>query len=92
MAYIYQTSTMGEAHIRVALVARGFADLLVHRVNSLGLAHGDALWFITKDKQLATSWLFFTSPGMADVKICFVDSYGEAGWQTPHSFKGRFGY
>jgi len=92
MARIYQSPSMGEAHIRVALVQeRGVADLLVHRVDSWGLARGDALWFITRDKQDATAWLFFTSLGMAEVKVCFVDNYGEAGWQTPHRLKGRFG-
>lgn len=92
MARVYQASSMGEAQIRVALVSeRGSADLLVYRVASWGLARGDALWFITKDKQDATAWLFFTSIGMADVKVCFVDSYGEAGWQNPHRCKGRFG-
>ena len=92
MARIYQAASMGEAHIRVALVnERGVADLLVHRVGSWGLARGDALWYITKDKQDATAWLFFTSLGMAQVKICFVDNYSEAGWQTPHRLKGRFG-
>jgi hypothetical protein len=92
MARVYQASSMGEAQVRVALVSeRGSADLLVHRVGSWGLAHGDTLWFITKDKQDATVWLFFTSIGMADVKVCFVDSYGEARWQKPHPCKGRFG-
>ena len=92
MARIYQTATMGEAQIRVALVQdRGTADLLVHRVNSWGLAHGDALWYITRDKQDATVWLFFTSQGMAEINICFVDNYSEAGWQKPHRCKGRLG-
>ena len=41
MARIYQAGTMGEAHIRIAIVAiREEADLLVHRVSSLGLASG----------------------------------------------------
>ena len=81
---------MGEAHIRVAIVSRGDADLLVHRVSSWGSAKGDALWFITRNKQDADFLIFFTSQGMADVKICFVDSYGEAGWQKESRFKGRF--
>lgn len=81
MARIYQTTNMGEAKLRVALVSQGEADLLVHRVSSWGLAHGDALWYITRDKQEATAWLYFTSVGMAQIKICFVDSYGSAGWQ-----------
>jgi hypothetical protein len=91
MARVYQTATMGEAHIRVAIVsAQGQADLLVHRVSSWGLARGDALWFITRDKQDATTWIYPCSIGMAEVKICFVDSYLEAGWVHPHRLKGRF--
>ena len=74
---------MGEADVRVALVERGSADLLVHRVVSLGLAHGDALWYITRDRQSATTRVCFVSQGMAQLKICFVDTYGEAGWQVP---------
>lgn len=92
MARIYQTSVMGEAHVRVAIVDnRGAADLLVHRVGSWGLAHGDDLWFITRNKQDATAWIFFTSQGFAQLNICFVDSWGEAGWQRPHRFRGRLG-
>ena len=43
MTTVYQTATMDEARVRVALVDRDNADLLVHRVGSRGLAHGDAL-------------------------------------------------
>lgn len=74
---------MGEADVRVAMVERGSADLLVHRVASLGLAHGDALWYITRDRQSATARVCFVPQGMAQLKICFVDTYGEAGWQVP---------
>lgn len=90
MARIYQAASMGEAHVRVAFVSRGDADLLVYRVPSRGLANGDACWFITRDRQDATCWIYAVSLGMADVKICFVDSYGEAGWQKESRFKGRF--
>lgn len=89
MARIYQTTYMGEAHIRVAIVSRGDADLLVYRAASWGLASGDAHWFITRNKQDADFLIFFTSPGMADLKICFVDSQGEAGWQKESRYKGR---
>jgi hypothetical protein len=82
MARIYQTASMGEAHLRVAIVERGQADLLVYRANSWGMAYGDARWFITNDKQDATTWIYFTSIGMAQIKICFVDAQGEAGWQV----------
>ncbi|KAF0815279.1 hypothetical protein IGB42_00360 [Andreprevotia sp. IGB-42] len=92
MARIYQSATPGEAHLRVAIVPeRGRADLLVHRVASQGLAHGDALWFITRDRQMASAWVYFTSPGMADLNICFVDNYSEAGWLKESRYKGRFG-
>lgn len=91
MARIYQASSMGEANIRVALVEKGEADLLVHRVSSWGLAFGDARWFITPNKQDASCSLYFTSQGMAQVKICFVDTFGEAGWQRESRYKGRFG-
>lgn len=92
MARIYQAATMGEAQLRVALVMeRGSADLLVHRVNTWGAASGDALWFVTANQQDATVWVFFTSIGMAQVKIFFVDNYGEAGWQKSSPYKGRFG-
>jgi hypothetical protein len=91
MARIYQAASMGEARVRVALVSRGEADLLVCRVNSWGMAYGDARWYITRDKQDATAWVYFTSIGLAQVKVCFVDGLGEAGWQREqHAFKGRF--
>ncbi len=92
MARIYQTSTMGEAGIKVGLVdARGQADLWVHRVSSWGLARGDERWFITDQRHDATAWVYFCSIGMAQVLVCFVDTYGEAGWRVPsHKFKGRF--
>lgn len=82
MPCVYQTTNMGEAHIRIALVDRGSADLLVHRVASRSMAHANALWYITRDRQEASVLACFTSQGMAQLKICFVDSYGEAGWQV----------
>jgi hypothetical protein len=93
MARIYQAPTMGEAHVRAALVsARGMADLLVHRVGTWGQAHGDGLWHITRDKQDATAWVHFCSIGMAEVRIFFVDNYSEAGWRNgSHRLRGRFG-
>lgn len=90
MARIYQTASIGEAQVRVAIVsARDQADLLVHRVGSQGLARGDALWFMTRDKQDATTWIYSCSVGMAEVKVCFVDNHAEAGWVKPHRLKGR---
>ncbi|HEX5126322.1 MAG TPA: DUF6150 family protein [Rhodocyclaceae bacterium] len=92
MARVYQAASMGEAQVRVAIVsARGQADLLVHRVSSWGLARGDALWFITHNKQDATVWIYPCSIGMAQVKICFVDNYSEAGWVRSHHLRSAFG-
>ena len=74
---------MGDAHLRVAVVeARGFADLLVKRVDSWGLGRGAARWYLCDDKQDAELYVFFCSPGMAQLKVCYVDAYGEAGWVT----------
>ena len=92
MARIYQTLDYGEARIRAAVVShRGKADLCVHRVSSWGLARGDALWYITSNKQDANLWVYFDSYGAAQLRICFVDTYGEAGWLRPHELKGRLG-
>ncbi len=91
MARIFQASTLGEAHVRACIVSdRSQADLLVHRVASWGLASGDHLWYITANKQDATCWVYFTSQGMAEIAICFVSSYAEAGWQKSHKLRGRF--
>ena len=95
MARIFQTASMGEATLRIALVAQGEADLLVHRVSSWGTAHGDALWYITRVRQDATTLVYFTSAGMAHIKICFVDSHSAAGWQERGQaalrYRGRLG-
>lgn len=92
MARVYQASSMGEAQLRVAIVDdRGQADLLVHRVTSWGMAHGDALWFVTRNKQDATVWIYPCSIGMADVRVCFVDNYSEAGWVRQSRFRSCFG-
>jgi hypothetical protein len=92
VARIYQVQQMGEAQVRVALVPdRGQADLWVRRVDSWGLAQGDARWFITRDRNDATAWVYFGSIGMAQVLVCFVETYGEAGWRVPeHPLRGRF--
>ena len=88
VARIYQTNNMGEADVRVAIVQRGNADLLVHRAASWGLATGDAQWFITRERQDATASVYFTAQGFAQLTICFVDQAGEAGWTRPHRLKG----
>jgi hypothetical protein len=90
MARIYQSLTAGDAQFKVALVhERSQADLLVYRVAARGLANGDSFWYITLEKQDATSWIYFTSMGMAEIKVFFVDTRGEAGWQTNHRLKSR---
>lgn len=93
MARIYQTFDYGEAQLRAAVVTdRGTADLWVHRVSSWGLARGDALWYITRDKQEANLWVYFDTFGAAQLRICFVDTYGEAGWRRAHPLKGRLAH
>lgn len=95
MARIFQVASVREADVRVELVTnRDEADLLVHRVNIRGLAHGDSLWLITKDRYDATSSIFMVSrelAQLAQLKVCFVDNYKDAGWVRPHRMQGRFG-
>jgi hypothetical protein len=82
---------MGEARVRVALVDRpGEADWWVYRVGSWGEASGDSYWYITRDKQDATAWVYFCSLGLAQVSVCFVSNRGEAGWRREHPLRGRF--
>lgn len=89
MARIFQTANLGQADVLVAIVPRGNADLLVHRVSSPGLARGDAWWYVCGDQQYATASVYFVSQGMAQLTISFVDRAVEAGWTRPHRMKGR---
>lgn len=91
MARIYHSSQMGDADVRVALVDEpGTADLRVHRVSSQGAASGDALWYITRDRDQSSARIFICSEGLAQIKVFFVSSIAEAGWQTQHRLMGRF--
>lgn len=36
-------------------------------------------------------WVYFGSIGFSQVRVCFVDSYAQAGWQRGHPLRGRFG-
>ena len=90
MARIFQTASLGEAHLRVALVNQpGEADLWVNIVSSWGWAAGEALWFICPSKQEANAWVYFGSIGMAQLKLAWVAHPGQAGWQVDHPLKGR---
>ena len=91
MARIYQTWCSGDAHVHAALVEDpGRADLLVYRVLSWGEAIGDAYWYITRNRQDASVCIYFDSIGMSEIRVCFVNTRGMAGWRTPHRLKGRF--
>lgn len=91
MAWVYQEGSFGGAQYRVALVLDpGRAELCVYRVSSPGLARGDAQWFITPDRQMAHTTIHLCSLGMAQLRICFVTTPGEAGWQVAsHPLMGR---
>lgn len=92
MAIIFQTLSIGDAHIRLAVVTDPFqADLWVYRVSSIKTAHGECYWFITPDKQDATCLVYFTSAGSAQVKVYFTSNYEDAGWQNESLFRGKFG-
>ena len=92
MTRIYQSPSMGDAQVRVAVVNNiGQADLLVHRVSCWGMARGGALWYITRNKQDAEVYIYPCSLGMAQLRVCFVGSYGQAGWiNTDHPLASKF--
>lgn len=80
MPRVYASPTMGDARILVALVSDlGQADLLVHRVGTWGLATRPWLWYMAP-KQDANLYVHFCSLGMAQLVVCYVDTYGQAGW------------
>lgn len=92
MANVFQTSTLGEANLRVAIVdTPGMADLWVHKVATMGLACGDALWFMTETKGEAKVWVYYCSIGMSQLKVCFVPTKGMAGWQNEHPLNDKIG-
>lgn len=91
MAWIYQTATMSEAHIRVAVVDQSDqADLCVYLASSIGQAVGDDIWFVDQSKQSARTWVYFTNQEMAQVKVCFVKDRIMAGWKNEHPLQGKF--
>lgn len=83
---IYQTANMGEAHLRVALTDNlGDADAAIYRAGSWGMAQGPYQIFITRNKADAEMYWYFTSRGMAQCVIKFVDRASEAGALTPRA-------
>lgn len=91
MTCVYQCSHMGQSHVRVAVVpSRGDADLLVHRVHNRGLATRGWFWYVTAEPAEAQVWVYFCTVGMADLKVCFVETFGEAGWMREHRLKSVF--
>lgn len=83
MTRVFQTLSMGDAHVCAALVRDpGQADLLVRRVGSRGLATHGALWYITRKRADAELRIHFCSLGMAQLRVCFVSGFGQAGWLT----------
>ena len=92
MVRVYQAATMGEADVRIALVRdEGRADLLAYRASGWGTAHGDAFWYITRNRQDANLVAYFCDEGFAELKVCFVATRGDAGWRRPHRLQGRLG-
>ena len=84
MPRVHESEAIGTAQILAAQVSdRGRAHVLVHRVSSPGLARGPATWFFTPDRGDAQVSIHWCSPGMAQLRVCFVSTYGEAGWIDP---------
>lgn len=90
MPTLHQTHLPGEATLRAAIVSdRGRADLLVWLVSHRGLAHHESHWFMTKKEEESHWSVWFCSEGLADIKVYFVKTQGEAGWVRGHRLKGK---
>ena len=61
MAVIFQTYSVAEAHLKVHVTQNsGLADLFVYSVSNIGMAKGDALWFMTESRARATSRIYLS--------------------------------
>ena len=90
MSVIYQTYIPGKADIRAYITDnRAMADLLVYTVDSIALAYGDALWYITKNSGQATSKIYFGARGQAQLVVFFVSDKGDAHWLRQHPLKNK---
>ncbi len=90
MAVIYQTFRIPEAQVRAHVVADpGEADLWVYIVNNRGQAVGDACWYVSRHWGKASTRLYFSSRGRANLLVYYVRDRGLAGWKRAHNFRGR---
>ncbi len=92
MTVICEVFDPAEAELTVEVVQRrAIADLLVHIDNSKRhVGHTEAIWSIVEErKPLARRIMFTEKPGLARLKVCFVDSPVQAGWVRNHALKGR---
>lgn len=91
MAIVYQTCNRGEATVLVYITPnREEADLWVYSPPLVGQAHGDGLWYITKNRHQARQLCYFCARGMSQVTVFFVESLALAGWRRPHRLRGYF--
>lgn len=90
MPKIKQTFNISEANtIATITQEKGKADLCVLIVNSPGMAWSEERWYITDNDSDASSTIYFGKSGRSSLKVCFVKSPAEAGWQTNHRLKGK---
>ena len=82
MAVIFQTYSVAEAHLKVHVTQNsGLADLFVYSVSNIGMAKGDALWFMTESRASATSRIYLSVLAEAALVVFFVGTRAEAGWK-----------
>ncbi|MBA58294.1 MAG: hypothetical protein CMQ40_03890 [Gammaproteobacteria bacterium] len=83
MAIIFQTHSVPDAHMKVHVTKNpGVADLFVYPVSSMGMAKGDALWFITESRARATTRIFLSPLAEAALIVYYVKSQAESGWRN----------
>jgi len=91
MALVKVEKVRTVASINVSRVEdRTDADLLVFVTDSHGVSFGkEEVWSYVENVGESNIRLFWdeTTP-VTDLKICFVDNLGVAGWVTEHPLKG----
>ncbi len=90
MAVIYQTYRQPDAEVLAYVVDDpGEAHLWVYLSRSRGQAHGDSCWYVTREWGKASTRVYFSSRGRADLLVYYVGDRGQARWNRPHKLHGQ---
>jgi hypothetical protein len=91
MAIVYQTFDYADAKYRVHITKNPHeADLWATTVNFLSGHSGDLVWYLTSNRDEATSRIYLCSYGEAQIYLYFVQNWADATWRTGKKSRFRF--